>query len=58
MIKLAKKDLQKLEDACELLSKLYMSSTTEERNSLNIACAVLVVDGILLHYSNMEKEGR
>lgn len=56
MIKLEKNDLQKLEDACELLSKLYMSSTIEERKSLNIADAVLVVDGIILHQTNMEKK--
>jgi hypothetical protein len=57
MIKLEKRELQVLEQASGILNTLYYNSTEEERTELDIFYTQLGIDGIILHQSNMKKNG-
>lgn len=56
MIKLEKKELQVLDEAINILSKVYRTSTEDERKKLDIYLTQLGIDGVIIHQSNMSEK--
>lgn len=57
MIKLEKRELQVLNLASDIINSLYLTSTEEEREKLDIFCTRLGIDGIILYQLNLKKKG-